>query len=226
MVRNWNDRADKDLCFAIISVKRVENISGAEWEAIGEHMRLQGYTFTNEGCRQHYQAYARVRRSKGKPDETTSNLELKSKGDPALNPVKRRPRRGRPSKTATVAVADNNHQQHVETVTNETEAQTSVPLAVTPPPTQTPDQNFIVEEARELHLEEHPAKRRRLDVEEQVSEMNAEPQQDIETNHELVDNEWVKVEHRDAEHAENPNNNEAVTAPATNGVTEFTQSPE
>lgn len=49
--KNWNDRADKDLFFTILSVKNIGIISGAEWTTIGNHMRTLGYGFTNEGCR-------------------------------------------------------------------------------------------------------------------------------------------------------------------------------
>jgi len=49
--KNWNDRADKDLFFTILSVKNIGVISGAEWTTIGNHMRTLGYGFTNEGCR-------------------------------------------------------------------------------------------------------------------------------------------------------------------------------
>ncbi|KAK3364767.1 hypothetical protein B0T24DRAFT_537125 [Lasiosphaeria ovina] len=51
MNRNWNDRAEKDMLFAILSVKNIGTISAAEWAAIGSHMRSMGYGFTNEGCR-------------------------------------------------------------------------------------------------------------------------------------------------------------------------------
>ena len=51
MNKNWNDRADKDLFFTILSVKNIGVISGAEWTTIGNHMRSLGYGFTNEGCR-------------------------------------------------------------------------------------------------------------------------------------------------------------------------------
>lgn len=49
--KNWNDRADKDLFFTILSLKDVGLISGEEWCRIGNHMRCLGYRFTNEGCR-------------------------------------------------------------------------------------------------------------------------------------------------------------------------------
>lgn len=54
MNKNWNDRADKDLFFTILSVKNIGVISGAEWTTIGGHMRGLGYGFTNEGCRYVY----------------------------------------------------------------------------------------------------------------------------------------------------------------------------
>ncbi|KAK6226009.1 hypothetical protein QIS74_02056 [Colletotrichum tabaci] len=50
MNKNWNDRADKDLFFTILSVKNIGVISGSEWTTIGNHMRTLGYGFTNEGC--------------------------------------------------------------------------------------------------------------------------------------------------------------------------------
>ncbi|KAJ4307040.1 hypothetical protein N0V88_000415 [Collariella sp. IMI 366227] len=55
MNKNWNDRADKDLFFTILSVKSIGVISGSEWTTIGNQMRSMGYGFTNEGCRQHFQ---------------------------------------------------------------------------------------------------------------------------------------------------------------------------
>lgn len=51
MNKSWNDRADRDLFFTILSVKAIGVISGAEWTTIGNHMRSMGYGFTNEGCR-------------------------------------------------------------------------------------------------------------------------------------------------------------------------------
>ncbi|KGQ08569.1 hypothetical protein BBAD15_g6084 [Beauveria bassiana D1-5] len=51
--KNWNDRADKDLFFTILSIKNIGVISGAEWTHIGNYMRSIGYGFTNEGCRPH-----------------------------------------------------------------------------------------------------------------------------------------------------------------------------
>lgn len=52
--KNWNDRADKDLFFTILSVKNIGVISGYEWTTIGNHLRTLGYGFTNEGCRYVY----------------------------------------------------------------------------------------------------------------------------------------------------------------------------
>lgn len=51
MNKNWGDRADRDLFFNILFVKNIGVISGAEWAAIGNAMRIMGYGFTNEGCR-------------------------------------------------------------------------------------------------------------------------------------------------------------------------------
>ena len=58
-VKHWNDRADRDLFFTILSVKNIGIISGAEWTVIGNDMRTLGYGFTNEGCRQHFQGLRR-----------------------------------------------------------------------------------------------------------------------------------------------------------------------
>lgn len=63
MNKNWNDRADKDLFFTILSVKNIGVISGQDWTTIGNHMRLMGYGFTNEGCR----AFAAPRASSTRP---------------------------------------------------------------------------------------------------------------------------------------------------------------
>ncbi len=49
--KNWNDRADRDLFFTILSIKQIGVISGSEWSQVGNQMRGLGYGFTNEGCR-------------------------------------------------------------------------------------------------------------------------------------------------------------------------------
>ncbi|KAH8897865.1 hypothetical protein GQ53DRAFT_742742 [Thozetella sp. PMI_491] len=99
MNKNWNDRADKDLFFTILSVKNIGVISGAEWTTIGNHMRSLGYGFTNEGCRQHFQG---LRRAQNKAEITGSPGTGGSspKVDPTQNPITRRPGpgRGRPRK--------------------------------------------------------------------------------------------------------------------------------
>ncbi|TIC97185.1 hypothetical protein CH35J_007011 [Colletotrichum higginsianum] len=96
MNKNWNDRADKDLFFTILSVKNIGVISGSEWTTIGNHMRTLGYGFTNEGCRQHFQG---LRRAQHKA-ETSGSPDSSRKVDPTLNPITRRPGpgRGRPKK--------------------------------------------------------------------------------------------------------------------------------
>ncbi|ERS95042.1 hypothetical protein HMPREF1624_08531 [Sporothrix schenckii ATCC 58251] len=96
--KNWNDRADKDLFFTILSVKHIGVISGAEWTIIGKHMRTLGYGFSNEGCRQHFQG---LRRAQNKiepangtiPGSGASSAAAASANriDPALNPITRRP---------------------------------------------------------------------------------------------------------------------------------------
>ncbi|KAK9442029.1 hypothetical protein VB005_06673 [Metarhizium brunneum] len=103
-VKNWNDRADKDLFFTILSVKNIGVISGAEWTTIGNHMRTLGYGFTNEGCRQHFQG---LRRSQNKAEANGTAPELSRRVDPTLNPITRRPGpgRGRPRKPENEAVS-------------------------------------------------------------------------------------------------------------------------
>ncbi|KAG6116920.1 hypothetical protein E4U13_001542 [Claviceps humidiphila] len=96
--KNWNDRADKDLFFTILSLKDVGLISGEEWCRIGNHMRCLGYRFTNEGCRQHFQG---LRRAQNKTAAVgTAVVANPYHADPTLNPITRRPGpgRGRPKK--------------------------------------------------------------------------------------------------------------------------------
>lgn len=98
MNKNWNDRADKDLFFTILSVKNIGVISGSEWTTIGNHMRALGYGFTNEGCRQHFQGLRRAQNKAEANGLAASSSALK--GDPTMNPITRRPGpgRGRPRK--------------------------------------------------------------------------------------------------------------------------------
>ncbi|KAF9877738.1 hypothetical protein CkaCkLH20_04873 [Colletotrichum karsti] len=97
MNKNWNDRADKDLFFTILSVKNIGVISGSEWTTIGNHMRTLGYGFTNEGCRQHFQG---LRRAQHKADSNGGSSDNPRRADPTMNPITRRPGpgRGRPKK--------------------------------------------------------------------------------------------------------------------------------
>ncbi|OHE99263.1 hypothetical protein CORC01_05544 [Colletotrichum orchidophilum] len=97
MNKNWNDRADKDLFFTILSVKNIGVISGSEWTTIGNHMRTLGYGFTNEGCRQHFQG---LRRAQHKAETNGGSPDNPRKVDPTTNPITRRPGpgRGRPKK--------------------------------------------------------------------------------------------------------------------------------
>ncbi|KAI6751498.1 hypothetical protein HG531_006194 [Fusarium graminearum] len=101
--KNWNDRADKDLFFTILSVKNIGVISGSEWTTIGNHMRSLGYGFTNEGCRQHFQG---LRRAQHKSDIPGPNGDTVRRNDPTMNPITRRPGpgRGRPRKQPPVPV--------------------------------------------------------------------------------------------------------------------------
>ncbi|KAK4115670.1 hypothetical protein N656DRAFT_775609 [Canariomyces notabilis] len=104
MNKNWNDRADKDLFFTILSVKNIGVISGSEWVTIGNHMRSLGYGFTNEGCRQHFQG---LRRAQNKAETNGATGDSPRKIDPTLNPITRRPGpgRGRPKKQKSGAAA-------------------------------------------------------------------------------------------------------------------------
>ncbi|KAI1010614.1 hypothetical protein LB503_005456 [Fusarium chuoi] len=99
--KNWNDRADKDLFFTILSVKNIGVISGSEWTTIGNHMRSLGYGFTNEGCRQHFQG---LRRAQNKAETAGPNGDIVRRNDPTMNPITRRPGpgRGRPRKQPPV----------------------------------------------------------------------------------------------------------------------------
>ncbi|KAF4441924.1 hypothetical protein F53441_11884 [Fusarium austroafricanum] len=101
--KNWNDRADKDLFFTILSVKNIGVISGSEWTTIGNHMRSLGYGFTNEGCRQHFQG---LRRAQNKAETAGPNGDTARRNDPTMNPITRRPGpgRGRPRKQPPVPV--------------------------------------------------------------------------------------------------------------------------
>ncbi|KAL1841420.1 hypothetical protein VTJ49DRAFT_7097 [Mycothermus thermophilus] len=102
MNKNWNDKADKDLFFTILSVKNIGVISGSEWVTIGTHMRSLGYGFTNEGCRQHFQG---LRRAQAKVENGLANGNNPRRIDPTLDPITRRPGpgRGRPRKQPAAA---------------------------------------------------------------------------------------------------------------------------
>ncbi|KAL2265561.1 hypothetical protein VTJ83DRAFT_6661 [Remersonia thermophila] len=102
MNKNWNDKADKDLFFTILSVKNIGVISGSEWVTIGTHMRSLGYGFTNEGCRQHFQG---LRRAQAKAENGLANGSNPRRIDPTLDPITRRPGpgRGRPRKQPAAA---------------------------------------------------------------------------------------------------------------------------
>ncbi|KAK3997124.1 hypothetical protein QBC44DRAFT_316315 [Cladorrhinum sp. PSN332] len=104
--KNWNDRADKDLFFTILSVKNIGVISGQEWTTIGNHMRSIGYGFTNEGCRQHFQGLRRAQNKADSHPPPPIDNSLK-KPDPTFNPITRRPGpgRGRPRKNPAPAGA-------------------------------------------------------------------------------------------------------------------------
>ncbi|CRK20738.1 hypothetical protein BN1723_002705 [Verticillium longisporum] len=98
--KSWNDRADRDLFFTILSIKCIGIITGPEWTSIGNSMRSMGYGFTNEGCRQHFQGLRRAQHTtRGRGLFGQPGVEGE-KHDPTLNPITRRPGpgRGRPRK--------------------------------------------------------------------------------------------------------------------------------
>ncbi|KAI0809440.1 hypothetical protein GGR55DRAFT_649955 [Xylaria sp. FL0064] len=179
MNKNWNDRADKDLFFTILSVKNIGVISGAEWTTIGNHMRSLGYGFTNEGCRQHFQG---LRRAQNKADSNGSNVDSQRKADPTTNPITRRPGpgRGRPRKAppASVGSADAEQEQPPETAQPASETQSSEPSAPTPVPLQAsagasePSATATGEPAADVEVEDQPTKRQRLDVSEEDQQAN------------------------------------------------------
>ncbi|KAF4126451.1 hypothetical protein GMORB2_0187 [Geosmithia morbida] len=119
--KNWNDRADKDLFFTILSVKNIGVISGSEWVTIGNYMRRMGYGFTNEGCRQHFQG---LRRAQNKAEQDEDGNETAKKVDPTLNPITRRPGpgRGRPRKSTGSEVSPS-----IQTITSGLQVVTAIP---------------------------------------------------------------------------------------------------
>jgi hypothetical protein len=174
MNKNWNDRADKDLFFTILSVKNIGVISGGEWTTIGNHMRSLGYGFTNEGCRQHFQG---LRRAQNKTEPFSSNLldSQARKTDPTSNPITRRPGpgRGRPRKTPGGSTIDADG-EFSQTAGPSSEPETSDPSAPTPVPGSTSAgmSEPMVLEGPAPGLEEQPAKRQRLDADEEGQQMN------------------------------------------------------
>ncbi|KAH8907221.1 hypothetical protein BR93DRAFT_928093 [Coniochaeta sp. PMI_546] len=164
MNKNWNDRADKDLFFTILSIKNIGVISGSEWTAIGNHMRTLGYGFTNEGCRQHFQG---LRRAQNKIEGSVASpvdSGVRKIGDPTLNPITRRPGpgRGRPKKQASVPLGG---------ATGPTASPVQQPLPPVPPivslPPQTesatPGSESLVVDPSLEDSDEQPAKRPRLE---------------------------------------------------------------
>ncbi|PNP37891.1 hypothetical protein TGAMA5MH_10232 [Trichoderma gamsii] len=134
MNKNWNDRADKDLFFTILSVKNIGVISGAEWTTIGNYMRGLGYGFTNEGCRQHFQG---LRRAQNKNEADGSHSDSARRADPTLNPITRRPGpgRGRPRKSQASEAAQpgaNDADGATDTEASPTVVPANVPTIISP----------------------------------------------------------------------------------------------
>ncbi|KAI0008459.1 hypothetical protein F4779DRAFT_448084 [Xylariaceae sp. FL0662B] len=171
MNKNWNDRADKDLFFTILSVKNIGVISGGEWTTIGNHMRSLGYGFTNEGCRQHFQG---LRRAQHKAETNGAMLEGQRKSDPTTNPITRRPGpgRGRPRKqpmapitTSEQTSSSGTPTKGQETQPNDASASGSAPGQVHADAQETDSLGPVQDEAADL--DEQPSKRQRLDEDDQ-----------------------------------------------------------
>ncbi|KAL7624398.1 hypothetical protein AAE478_005962 [Parahypoxylon ruwenzoriense] len=169
MNKNWNDRADKDLFFTILSVKNIGVISGAEWTTIGNHMRSLGYGFTNEGCRQHFQG---LRRAQHKAESNGAMLDSHT-ADPTENPITRRPGpgRGRPRKQPLTSIPGADLTSSLDALGQEQETRPDATADSVGMPVQIP-----VEDADSLGLvqddstlDEQPSKRQRLDDDDQQS---------------------------------------------------------
>ncbi|KAI8963422.1 hypothetical protein F5Y11DRAFT_151765 [Daldinia sp. FL1419] len=161
MNKNWNDRADKDLFFTILSVKNIGVISGAEWTTIGNHMRALGYGFTNEGCRQHFQG---LRRAQHKA-ETNGGIDAQRRSDPTQNPITRRPGpgRGRPRKQPPAPIAGLDHASSPGVPGQDSQAGAAgAPDAMSVQiPVEDADSLDLVHD--DSSLDEQPSKRQRLD---------------------------------------------------------------
>ncbi|KAK2605954.1 hypothetical protein QQS21_003680 [Conoideocrella luteorostrata] len=154
--KNWNDRADKDLFFTILSVKNIGVISGAEWTSIGNQMRLLGYGFTNEGCRQHFQG---LRRIQNKAEANGSHPANSWQPDHTMNPITRRPGpgRGRPRKQSSMGAEG---QVPVQSQTNASPAQDHSVISA-PEPAQeplTPNLQHVhqLPHGRQVQQQQHP----------------------------------------------------------------------
>ncbi|KAK5637297.1 hypothetical protein RRF57_013009 [Xylaria bambusicola] len=128
---------------------------------------------------QHFQG---LRRAQNKVDSNGSGLDGQRKADPTTNPITRRPGpgRGRPRKAppTSVASADADQEQPSELVksaSSET-TQTSDPTAPHPVPVQTPagasEPSSMAVEEPTPDTEEQPAKRQRLDAEQDGQQVN------------------------------------------------------
>ncbi|KAI1825215.1 hypothetical protein F4861DRAFT_210904 [Xylaria intraflava] len=169
MNKNWNDRADKDLFFTILSVKNIGVISGAEWTTIGNHMRSLGYGFTNEGCRQHFQG---LRRAQHKAESNGSNMDGQRKADPTANPITRRPGPGRPRRAPPTPIGKPDEEKPLQLLKPAGEEHINDPSASAILPVQTPagalELSSIAkgQATPESDLEGQPSKRQRLDIDE------------------------------------------------------------
>ncbi|KAI1381481.1 hypothetical protein F4677DRAFT_403121 [Hypoxylon crocopeplum] len=173
MNKNWNDRADKDLFFTILSVKNIGVISGAEWTTIGNHMRSLGYGFTNEGCRQHFQG---LRRAQHKTDSNGTLQDSQRKADPTANPITRRPGpgRGRPRKQppAPIAGDDQSPSEGGPGQVQETDPGTAVAPVDMYVQISVDEADSLALVQDDVTLEDQPSKRQRLDDDEDDQQPN------------------------------------------------------
>ncbi|KAI1170566.1 hypothetical protein F4777DRAFT_568647 [Nemania sp. FL0916] len=170
MNKNWNDRADKDLFFTILSVKNIGVISGAEWTTIGNRMRSLGYGFTNEGCRQHFQG---LRRAQNKAEPNSSSLDSQRKNDPTANPITRRPGPGRGRPRKATALVENAAEEQPQGTGSVSATEASDPPAM-PTSATASEPSSMVLDGPTLVIGEQPAKRQRLDTDEEHQQTNDE----------------------------------------------------
>ncbi|KAH8593738.1 hypothetical protein B0O99DRAFT_626936 [Bisporella sp. PMI_857] len=63
----WNDKSDRDLLLALLLAEDGA-LKGVKWDVISAKMTAQGYNFSNEACRQHFQKLRKESRANGGRD--------------------------------------------------------------------------------------------------------------------------------------------------------------